>query len=550
MKNIFKIFGFCSLCVLVLFLTTGDAYADDVLKAVRAKALSFLKDLRPVIFILAGFGLVGFAWMAIFNKISWKWFANIAMGLFLVANMGLFVDYFAGNDGQRKDLGYGNYMNQPDYISTSGTDSDPQSQKAENDGSVTGKEGGGETPNSDSDQLSGDDCRPPLVCEGGDNTPKIPDLLGQDGGFQFPPVDPINDAKTSESCEAAGGRWDALQSVCLKNNGGGSDGGAAKSGSMGEGATLDKSSGGSSSGVSNAAQSDNVSGSDTQNDSTAADSGTDGTTISSQSGNSSNNISNASAGESGAETGSGTQPDEAQASNVNDLWAQINSDNGNQSGETAGNNSSDTETSEDSGGSSQYAEAEENVSEAVSGNNGVTSDETAEEPAQEETALNCSQLENKCQMEFGDAMEICQDKSKSRPNREQWCEENPDKCSYQEGEYDTKATKPKDQADYKKYIDDLNQEKFDCEHQRLSGDTYVKVRDCPFDRTPSEDTYCERYPNRCEEVKTGSQQYSGMYPTEEGRKEYNVYRQSFDMESCRKAAYEAFDKCYAPCVGK
>lgn len=216
MKNIFKIFGFCSLCVLVLFLTTGDAYADDVLQAVRAKALSFLKDLRPVIFILAGFGLVGFAWMAIFNKISWKWFANIAMGLFLVANMGLFVDYFAGNDGTRKDLGYGNYLNQPDYISTSGTASDPKSQSAKDDGSVTGKEGGGETPNSDSDQLSGDDCRPPLTCAGGDNTPTIPDWSGHEGenSFPLPSIDPKKDAKTPETCESAGGRWDEMMKVC------------------------------------------------------------------------------------------------------------------------------------------------------------------------------------------------------------------------------------------------------------------------------------------------------------------------------------------------
>lgn len=222
MKNIFKIFGFCSLCVLVLFLTTGDAYADDVLKAVRSKALSFLKDLKPVIFILAGFGLVGFAWMAIFNKISWKWFANIAMGLFLVANMGLFVDYFSGNDGQRKDLGYGNYLNQPDYISTSGTASDPKSQKAKNDGSVTGKEGGGETPNSDSNQLEGgDNCRPPLTCAGGtgSGTPEIPNLTDMMNENSWNPSLPGKEPETPEACASSGGRWDALQSVCLKDSG-------------------------------------------------------------------------------------------------------------------------------------------------------------------------------------------------------------------------------------------------------------------------------------------------------------------------------------------
>lgn len=127
-------------------------------------------------------------------------------------------------------------------------------------------------------------------------------------------------------------------------------------------------------------------------------------------------------------------------------------------------------------------------------------------------------------------------------NREQWCEKNPDKCSYKEGEYDTKATKPKNQADYEKYLEDLAREKRECERVRMGP--------CSYDRTPSEATYCERYPDRCEEVKTGSEQYAGMYPEGEGVKEYLAYRQSCNMENCRKAALEALDKCYAPCQGK
>lgn len=222
MRNIFKIFGFCSLCALALFLTAGDAYADDVLRTVRDKAASFLKGLQPVIFILAGFGLVGFAWMAIFNKISWKWFANIAMGLFLVANMGLFIDYFATKGGKGREyhglLDYGDYLVTPAFTPTSGTASNPKSQNAKSDGSVTGKEGDGSaTPNSDSDQLSGDDCRPPLTCAGGDNTPKIPDWSGHEGenSLPLPSVDPKKDAKTPETCKTAGGRWDEMMKVCL-----------------------------------------------------------------------------------------------------------------------------------------------------------------------------------------------------------------------------------------------------------------------------------------------------------------------------------------------
>lgn len=73
--------------------------SDDVLETVTRRAALAVVSLKPIVYIFAGFGLIAFAWMAIFNKISWKWFANIAMGLFLVANMGRLIEYFvAGGD--------------------------------------------------------------------------------------------------------------------------------------------------------------------------------------------------------------------------------------------------------------------------------------------------------------------------------------------------------------------------------------------------------------------------------------------------------------------
>ncbi len=179
MKNSRKILWLCLICVGVLFLTTGEAYADDVLQAVRAQAVKVLSGLRPVIFILAGFGLIGFAWMAIFNKISWKWFANIAMGLFLVANMGLFIDYFATKSGEKgtysKELGFGNYITQKEYAGMSGTSSDPKSQSAKSEGDPTAE--GGNKENSESSGIDGaQNCTPGVGtnCSGtpGDGTGK------------------------------------------------------------------------------------------------------------------------------------------------------------------------------------------------------------------------------------------------------------------------------------------------------------------------------------------------------------------------------------------
>ena len=70
------------------------ANGSDALETVTRRAALAIVGLKPIVYVFAGFGLIAFAWMAIFGKLSWKWFANIAMGLFLVANMGRFIEYF------------------------------------------------------------------------------------------------------------------------------------------------------------------------------------------------------------------------------------------------------------------------------------------------------------------------------------------------------------------------------------------------------------------------------------------------------------------------
>ena len=60
--------------------TTADG---DVFEMVTRRAAFILAGIKPIVYIIAGFGLIAFAWGAIFNKISWKHFANIAIGLFL-----------------------------------------------------------------------------------------------------------------------------------------------------------------------------------------------------------------------------------------------------------------------------------------------------------------------------------------------------------------------------------------------------------------------------------------------------------------------------------
>ena len=76
----------------------ANEVGTDVFDAITRRSVAIIIAIKPIVYIFAGFGLIGFAWMAIFNKLSWKWFANIAMGLFLVANLGRLIEYFVGND--------------------------------------------------------------------------------------------------------------------------------------------------------------------------------------------------------------------------------------------------------------------------------------------------------------------------------------------------------------------------------------------------------------------------------------------------------------------
>lgn len=140
---------------------TGDAYADNIMKTIRNRAANILVNLKPAIFVLGGFGLIGFAFAAIFGKISWKWFSHIAIGLFLVSNMGLFIDYFITRTGKedivQSTLGYGNYLD-ADYSGTSGTGSGDIGGGNSGD-NLSG--GDGSTPSEDTSNI----CTP--TCEAG-----------------------------------------------------------------------------------------------------------------------------------------------------------------------------------------------------------------------------------------------------------------------------------------------------------------------------------------------------------------------------------------------
>ncbi len=67
--------------------------SNDVFGTVLDRMVVTFQNVRSVIFVVGGFGLVGLAFAAIFGKVKWSWLAALAVGLAIVAVAGAIVDY-------------------------------------------------------------------------------------------------------------------------------------------------------------------------------------------------------------------------------------------------------------------------------------------------------------------------------------------------------------------------------------------------------------------------------------------------------------------------
>ena len=82
----------------VLF-SGSQAWADDDLfKSAFDTLYTTFTEARKVVYVTAGFGLIGFATAAIFGKISFRWLATIASALFILAIAEKIIMYATNTD--------------------------------------------------------------------------------------------------------------------------------------------------------------------------------------------------------------------------------------------------------------------------------------------------------------------------------------------------------------------------------------------------------------------------------------------------------------------
>lgn len=74
-----------------------------------------VRELRIIVYILAGFGMIAFAYGAIIGKISWKQLSNIAIGLFILSMTTSFIEYVTGATSGDSSLKYGNHLPNGDH---------------------------------------------------------------------------------------------------------------------------------------------------------------------------------------------------------------------------------------------------------------------------------------------------------------------------------------------------------------------------------------------------------------------------------------------------
>lgn len=94
-----KMLTYVALFAIVFTASAAFASGENVFSTVTGRLTTTFQNVRSIIFIVGGFGLIGLGFAAIFGKIKWTWLAALAAGLAIVALAGAVVDYVTRQDG-------------------------------------------------------------------------------------------------------------------------------------------------------------------------------------------------------------------------------------------------------------------------------------------------------------------------------------------------------------------------------------------------------------------------------------------------------------------
>lgn len=104
-----KILSSVLICMGLAFTLTilmaHPVFAQDAraFQEITKKAVDIFRQVRTIIFIVGGFGLMVLAVAAIFGTMSWEKFAYLGIGLTILALAGAIVEWFAGEDPGLED---------------------------------------------------------------------------------------------------------------------------------------------------------------------------------------------------------------------------------------------------------------------------------------------------------------------------------------------------------------------------------------------------------------------------------------------------------------
>lgn len=219
-----KIFQLTVIVLLCMLLLPGGAFADTtegpdlrVFSIISSKVLSTAKDVRQIVYVIGGFGLIMFAVLAIFNKISFKHLMYICFSLWLLSVMTLFIDYFTGtNIDNTSQQRWGDHTTASAGSSASGSNADETLPCTTTNCPSSGSDNGGNTSigTSEINAKNQEDCD----AKGGiwlSAMHTCQSLESQDPGI----VDPFASQKAQleadrQNCVKKGDNWDSKKNEC------------------------------------------------------------------------------------------------------------------------------------------------------------------------------------------------------------------------------------------------------------------------------------------------------------------------------------------------